>query len=415
MLTEKILLEIISLVVLLFLSAFFSSAETAFTHIDLLKVKSMVNNGNKKAETLEKLKNNPEKTLTTILIGNNLVNISASSIATSLAIDFFGNKGVGVAVGVMTFLILVFGEITPKSYAIRKAESLSISVAPLLDFLSKVFYPISLAFSGISRIFLGKNIKSSPTFTEEEIKTLIDVGENEGTIEEDEKEMITSIFEFGDTRVKDIMVPRIDMVCVDADENIKEVLNKAIKAGYSRLPVYEDRIDNITGILYVKDLLKYLKNGNFNITADKIKREAYFIPETKRADDLLREMQKKRVHMAIVIGEYGEVVGLVTLEDLIEEIVGEIFDEYDIAEDEITYLDKNTAIVDARLTIDEINEKLGLDLPNDPFDTLAGFMMDALDKVPEEGEEVEYENTKFIIEKMDEKKIAKVRIIKSTE
>ena len=415
MISEKILLEIVLLITLLFLSALFSSAETAFTHIDLLKIKHLVSSGNKRAKTLEKLKDNSEKTLTTILIGNNLVNISASSIATSLAIDFFGNKGVGIAVGVMTFLILVFGEITPKSYAIRKAESLALFVAPLFDFLSKIFYPISLAFTGISNLFLGKSVKNTPMFTEDEIKTLIDVSGEEGTIEEDEKEMITSIFEFGDTRVKEIMIPRVDMVCVEAEENIKEVLNKAIKGGYSRFPVYKDEIDNIVGILYIKDLLKYLKDGNFNICADKIKREAYFIPETKRADDLLREMQKKRVHMAIVIGEYGAVIGLVTLEDLIEEIVGEIFDEYDVAKDEITYLDKNTAIVDARLPIDEFNEKMSLQLPSDPFDTLAGFMMEYLDKVPEEGEEVEYDGNKFIIEKMDEKKISKVRIIKSSE
>ena len=410
-----IIIEIVSLVALLFLSALFSSAETAFTHIDLLKVKYLVSTGNKRAKTLEKLKNDPERTLTTILIGNNLVNISASSIATSLAIDFFGSKGIGVAVGVMTFLILVFGEITPKSYAIRKAESLALFVAPLFDFLSKIFYPINIAFNGISNLFLGKNVKNTPTFTEDEIKTLIDVGEEEGMIAEDEKEMITSIFEFGDTRIKEVMIPRVDIVCAEAEETLKEVLNKAIKAGCSRLPVYKDTVDNIVGILYVKDLLKYLKDGNFNVSADKIKREAYFIPETKRADDLLREMQKKRVHMAIVISEYGGVMGLVTLEDLLEEIVGEIFDEYDVAEDEIARIDENTVIVDARLAIDELNEKMSLKLPNESFDTLAGFMMEYLDKVPEEGEEVEYENDKFIIEKMDEKKISKVRIIKSSQ
>jgi gliding motility-associated protein GldE len=403
------------LIALLFLSALFSSAETAFTHIDLLKVKHLVSTGNKRAKTLEKLKNDPERTLTTILIGNNLVNISASSIATSLAIDFFGSKGIGVAVGVMTFLILVFGEITPKSYAIRKAESLALFVAPLFDFLSKIFYPINIAFNGISNLFLGKNVKNTPTFTEDEIKTLIEVSEEEGTIAEDEKEMITSIFEFGDTRIKEIMIPRVDMICAEAEETLKEVLNKAIKAGCSRLPVYKDTVDNIVGILYVKDLLKYLKDGNFNVFADKIKREAYFIPETKRADDLLREMQKKRVHMAIVISEYGGVTGLVTLEDLLEEIVGEIFDEYDVAEDEIVRIDENTVIVDARLAIDELNEKMNLKLPNESFDTLAGFMMEYLDKVPEEGEEVEYKNYKFIIEKMDEKKISKVRIIKSSQ
>ncbi|MCK4310076.1 MAG: HlyC/CorC family transporter, partial [Methanomicrobia archaeon] len=401
-----IIIEIVSLVALLFLSALFSSAETAFTHIDLLKVKYLVSTGNKRAKTLEKLKNDPERTLTTILIGNNLVNISASSIATSLAIDFFGSKGIGVAVGVMTFLILVFGEITPKSYAIRKAESLALFVAPLFDFLSKIFYPINIAFNGISNLFLGKNVKNTPTFTEDEIKTLIDVGEEEGTIAEDEKEMITSIFEFGDTRIKEIMIPRVDMICAEAEETLKKVLNKAIKAGCSRLPVYKDTVDNIVGILYVKDLLKYVKDGNFNVSADKIKREAYFIPETKRADDLLREMQKKRVHMAIVISEYGGVTGLVTLEDLLEEIVGEIFDEYDVAEDEIVRIDENTVIVDARLAIDELNEKMSLKLPNESFDTLAGFMMEYLDKVPEEGEEVEYENDKFIIEEMDEKKIS---------
>ncbi len=415
MINETIIIEIVSLVALLFLSALFSSAETAFTHIDLLKVKHLVSTGNKRAKTLEKLKNDPERTLTTILIGNNLVNISASAVATSLAIDFFGSKGIGVAVGVMTFLILVFGEITPKSYAIRKAESLALFVAPLFDFLSKIFYPINIAFNGISNLFLGKNVKNTPTFTEDEIKTLIDVGEEEGTIEEDEKEMITSIFEFGDTRIKEIMIPRVDMICAEAEETLKEVLNKAIKAGCSRLPVYKDTVDNIVGILYVKDLLKYLKDGNFNVSADKIKKEAYFIPETKKADDLLREMQKKRVHMAIVISEYGGVTGLVTLEDLLEEIVGEIFDEYDVAEDEIVRIDENTVIVDARLAIDELNEKMSLELPNESFDTLAGFMMEYLDKVPEEGEEVEYENDKFIIEKMDEKKISKVRIIKSSQ
>jgi gliding motility-associated protein GldE len=412
--TEKIVVEIISLIVLLFLSAVFSSSETAFTHIDLLKVKNLANSGDKKAKTLERLKEDPERTITTILVGNNLVNISASSVATVLAIEFFGSKGVGVAVGVMTFLILIFGEITPKSYAIRKAESLALFMAPVINILSKIFYPINVTFICISNLFLGKDIKHAPTFTEEEIKTLIDVGKEEGTIEEEEQEMITSIFEFGDTRVKDIMVPRVDMICVEAEETLRDVVGTVTNVGYSRMPIYREKIDNIIGLLYVKDLLEYLKDGNVGITVEKLKREAYFIPETKRADDLLREMQKKRIHMAIVIGEYGGVTGLVTLEDLIEEIVGEIFDEYDVTKEEILYLDKNTAIVDARLPIDELNAEMELDLPNESFDTLAGFMMEYLDKVPEEGEVVKFKDNKFIIERMDEKKISQIRIITSS-
>ncbi|MEA1994058.1 MAG: hemolysin family protein [Euryarchaeota archaeon] len=413
--SEKIIVEIVSLVILLFLSALFSSSETAYTHMSMIRVKHLVSKGNKRAKTLEKLKKDPEKTVTTILIGNNIANISASSIATALAIDFFGNKGVGVAVGVMTFLILLFGEITPKRYAIRRAETLTLAVAPLLSILSKIFYPILLAFTGFSNLFLGKSIDNGPIFTEEEIKTIIHVGEQEGTIEEDEKEMIAGIFELEDTRIKEIMTPRVDMVCLEAGETLENILNNAIKVGYSRLPVYEGKVDNIVGILYIKDLLKYLKDGNFNISVGKIKKKAYFVPETKRADDLLSELQRKRVHMAIVIGEYGGVTGLVTLEDLLEEIVGEIFDEYDIARDEILILDENTAIVDARLPIGELNEGMKLDLPMDSVDTLAGFMMENLDKVPEEGEGIIYENSRFIIEEMDEKKIVQVRIIKSTQ
>ncbi len=415
MIDEKIVLEIVSLIILLFLSGLFSSSETAFTHISLLRIKHLAAGGDKRAKTLEKLKKDPEKTITTILIGNNLVNVSASSIATALAIDIFGQKGVGIAVGVMTFLILVFGEITPKNYAIRNAEKLILFVSPLLNILSKIFYPILLAFTGLSNIFLGKSARKDTIFTEEEIKTLINVSEEQGAIEEDEKEMITSIFELEDTRVKEIMIPRVDMVCVEADETLDEILTRAIDAGYSRLPVYKKKIDNVIGILYIKDLLKHLQNGNSGVCAGKIKRKAYFIPETKRADDLLKEMQRERVHMAIVIGEYGGVTGLVTLEDLLEEIVGEIFDEYDIAEEEILHLDENTAIVDARIPMDELNEEMRLALPTEPVDTLAGFMMENLDKVPEEGEEIEYDGNMFIIERMEEKKIVQVRIIKSSQ
>lgn len=337
-----ITLQIILLIILLGLSAFFSGSETALIGLGRIKRKQLVKKKVPRAEIVQRLMTHPDRILITILIGNNLVNIAAAAIATSLAIQFFGNTGVGIATGVMTLLILTFGEITPKAYASHNAARMALKAARPLEIMQRSIYPIVLGLShmarGISKAFGGEVKSQSNMFaTEEEFKIMVSVGSEEGIIEEEEKEMIHSVIEFGDTTVKDVMIPQEEMVCVEVNQTTGDALDLAVDSGYTRIPVYEKTVDHVIGILHVKDLLSFLdqliemdQKSREQITVGKMMRLAYHIPETKKLDILLHEMQDKRVHIAIVVDENGNTSGLATLEDLLEEIVGEIFDEYDV-------------------------------------------------------------------------------------
>jgi CBS domain containing-hemolysin-like protein len=368
------------------------------------------------AERLDKLLQHPGRFLATILFLNNLVNIGAASLATLLVGFYIKYWVAAISTGVMTFIILIYGEITPKTYAAQNAEKLALRLAGVTSFLSTIFSPIVRFLVFIANFFIrllgGTTIKEVPFLTEEELKSMVSVAEEEAVIEEEERKLIHSIFEFGDTVVKEVMVPRMDMVTIDARAPIEEVLSLIVKEGHSRIPVYEGTIDNIIGIIYAKDLLIQMSHGKIDVPLKELVRSVYFIPESKKVNELLRELQKRRQHMAIVVDEYGGTAGLVTIEDLLEEIVGEIFDEYDIEETMIERVDENTIRVDSRVNIDEINELLGVNLAHNDIETIGGFVYSLVGKIPSPGEVVEFENLVFTVEKVIGRRISKILITK---
>jgi len=325
------IVKIVVLLVLLLLSGFFSGSETALIRVGRIKARSLLKRGVKGADTVEKLVNEPEALLTTVLIGNNIVNIAASALATSLAIDYFGDFGVGIAIGVMIFLILTFGEIIPKTLAVHHAEQFSITVSKPLEILIFVLRPVIKILSVITSAFgkiLGLKIPQGKLISEDEVKTLLDIGEEEGAIEEDEKEMMNGVLKLDYITAKNVMTPKEEMVCLEANQSVDSAIELIRGSGYSRIPVFEETKDNIVGILYAKDLL--IRRNDRNISLKELIKPAYFVPETARVDDLLKEFQKGKFHIAIVVDGEGRTKGLVSLEDLLEEIVGSIYDEYDV-------------------------------------------------------------------------------------
>ena len=325
------IVKIIVLFVLLLLSAFFAGSETALIRIGRVKARYLLKRGVKGADTVQKLVNEPDALLTTVLIGNNIVNIAASALATSIAIEYFGVWGVGIAIGVMTFLILTFGEIIPKTFAVHHAERFSIAVSKPLGILIFVLRPVTKVVSVMTNAFgkmLGLKMQQKGLLSEEEVKTFLDIGEEDGAIEEDEKEMINGVLKLDYITVKNVMIPQEDMVCLEANQSVDSAVELIRRYGYSRIPVFEGTEDNIVGILYAKDLL--INANDSTISLKKLMKSAYFVPETARVDDLLKEFREGKFHIAIVTDEEGRIKGLVSLEDLLEEIVGNIYDEYDM-------------------------------------------------------------------------------------
>jgi len=418
-----LIIEVLGLLIFLILSAFFSGSETALFSLNKLQLKKMQKEENdSRVNSIVKLLDDPQRTLITILTGNMFVNISSSSLATYLAIKFFGNVGLGIASGTMIFFILVFGEIVPKSLAITNAEVIAKKVARPIDIIASFVFPLINFFKAILNTlfrFLGKRrTKVTKEITQEDLITLIDAGKDEGMIAEEEKKMIRNIFEFGDTIVKEIMVPRVDIACVRHDTKLKSILHLIKKVGHSRIPVYEKTIDNVIGILYAKDLLAVNEqwskdNGKFDLY--KILRKAYFVPENKKIDDLLDIFQKDRIQIAIAIDEYGGTAGLVTMEDVVEEIVGEIIDEYDKEIKLFEIIDHNALVVDGKISIDKVNELLNIEIPENDFETLGGFIYDLMGRVPNENEEIVYHNIQIIIRKVAKNRIRRVKIIKNPE
>ena len=418
-----LILEVFALLIFLALSAFFSGAETALFSLSKLHIKKLQEKEHTvQVKSIIKLLEDPQKTLITILIGNMFVNITASSLATYLAIKIFGNIGIGIASGVMVFIILVFGEVVPKSLAITHAEKISKRVARTIGFISLIFLPmielLKLLISGLYILF-GMNKKSRKReITEEDLISLINVGKDEGVIEEQEKQMIKNIFEFGDTTVKEVMIPRVDITFAPHDITLDMLVNLIRISGHSRIPVYEGTIDNIIGILYVKDILKIHKQAfqlkeKFEIR--KILRKAYFVPDNKKIDELLDIFQKDRIQIAIVIDEYSGTDGLITMEDVLEEIVGEIIDEYDKEKELYRKIDENTIIADGIVDIDTINEILRINIPEDDFETLSGFIYKLIERIPKESEEIIYKNILIKIERVIKNRIRRVKIIKLTK
>ena len=407
--------QIIVLLLLLLLSAFFSSAETALTTVNKLRIRSMVEEGQRSAKPVAALIEDPSKMLSAILIGNNIVNLTASSITTSLAINHFhASYSTGIATGVLTFVILVFGEIVPKHLANIYNEKLSLIYAPVILTLTRMLTPVIFLLNklslGLMLLFGVDPEQKSATITENELLTIVEVSHEEGVIESEEREMINNVVDFGDSMAKDIMIPRMDVDFVE-DTVDYDGLKAAFEENmYSRLPVFHETRDNVIGIINLKDIFFYRGSKNeFKIT--DFLREPYFTYEYKKTSELLREMRKDSIPLAIVLDEYGSTVGLVTLEDLIEEIVGDIRDEYDEdEEDVIKKIGDNEYIADGIAKLDEINEVLGLHLSSDDYDSIAGHVIFLLDHLPDEGESLTEKGVTYTVDKIDKNRIDKVHI-----
>ncbi len=410
--------EIILIIVSLIVSAFFSSSETALTSLSKIKVAQLVKSDSKNAKYFTLWMKHPNKMLNTILIGNNVANIFASVLAGSLANKLSGSSQIAVTTGIMTVLILFFGEITPKTFAKHNAETLSFVFIRPLALLYYIFYPFTYIINIFVKIAIkitgGKIDKEQPLITEEELEFMINVGEEEGILEDETKEMMHNIMDIRDISVKEIMIPRTEMVTLPIDASLDDVLDIIEKYEFSRIPVYEKDLDHIVGVFYVKDLIKYTKHGLDKINLKDMLREAFFVPETKNIYDLFKEFQKRRVHFSIVIDEYGGVAGIATMEDILEEIVGEIRDEYDITEeDEFVEIDKDTFMVDPGMDLDDFCEKLNIDKTEDmeEYETVGGLVYDLADKIPSEGDEFELMGKfKIKVIKTEGNKILKVEV-----
>ncbi|MDH5661677.1 MAG: hemolysin family protein, partial [Elusimicrobiota bacterium] len=386
-----ILIKVLAFLIVFLVMIFFAGSETALTALPRIRIKRLIAEGIRAARGLSLWLQDPNRLLTTILIGNALAVIFASVLATSMALDFSFSYGwsqklaVGYATAIVTFFIIVFGEIMPKTYARKNAEKISAIGSEPLRWIAKLLSPLSQVLvvpaNLLIQVFGGRGLKGIPLFTTQEIGTLIEVGAREGALDDEEKRMIQSSLEFGETIVREVMVPRIDMECVDFNDEREEIFKKIMKMPHSRVPVYKGNVDNVIGIVYTKDLLTALRNRELIVMED-IMRQVYFVPETKKISELLEEFKKGRMHLAIVVDEYGVTTGLVTIEDLIEEITGEILDEYDVEKETIVKLPDGTAIVYAKEDLDKINEKLGLELPAEDFDSLGGLVIDLFGRVP---------------------------------
>ena len=409
--------EPVSFIFLLVLSGFFSGSETALMSVNKVEIRHLAQEGNKKAKIVDGLLSKPDNLLTTILVGNNLANVAASAIATKVATNVFNNFGVGISTGVVTLLLLIFGEITPKSLATRKAKQFSMTVARPIEICYYLFFPVVKGLSFLVQIVNkeGQTPGTKPFISEDKIRRFLAVGVREGVIETDERQMINSIFEFDDITVKEIMVPRIDMVCVDINDSLEKLRDIVIQMGLSRIPVYNSTIDNIVGIVYAKDLLPLLKRDKGDMTIQKIMRPAYYVPESKKIDNLFSELKKEKIHMAIILDEYGGTAGLVTIEDLLEEIVGDIQDEYDEEQEMIKQIDNSRIIVDGRVDIDEINQDLNISLPEEDYETISGFILSMLGYVPKEGEKIEFEDLVISVTEIRQRRISKVEIQKKSK
>lgn len=384
--------QLIILFILLLLSAFFSSAETALTTVNKIRMRTLADEGSKRARTVLAITDDSGKMLSAILIGNNIVNLSAASLTTSLAYSFGGSM-VAIASGILTILILLFGEITPKTMATIHSEKMSLLYAPIISMFMKIMTPAIFIINGLSIgvLFLLRvdpNAKNN-VMTETELRTIVDVSHEDGVIESDEREMINNVFDLGDARAKDVMVPRVHVTFADVNSTYDELIDIFREDKFTRLPVFRDTTDNVVGTINMKDLLLYDNTKGFQI--QDILREAYFTYEYKNISELLVEMRKASFNIAIVLDEYGETAGLITLEDILEEIVGNIQDEYD--EDE-TYIRESGAdhyVIQGMMPLEELEEKLQVSFEDEPFDTVNGFVISRLEHIPEEGEDFEFE------------------------
>ena len=408
-------LRFVILAALILCGAFFGAAETSLFAASRIALRRLRDAGDPRARAAHQLLEDPGSLLTTLLAGNTIANVGSSVVATSIALSLLGRRtGEFVAFVGATVLVLILGEIAPKTLAVRYADQLALRVAGTVRVVSRILTPLvrllSLAGTAIVRPFGGAITPRAPLVTEDQLRFLVQVGEEEGVIEEKEREMIHSIFEFGDTLVREVMRPRVDIIAVPAKATINEALGLVMEYGHSRLPVYEGSVDHIVGVVYVRDLLPALRQGRLDQPVSEVQRRPFFVPESKKVDELFREMQRRKVSMAIVVDEYGGTAGLVTMEDLLEEIVGEIQDEYDLEEKPIQLVDDRTAVVNGRTSIEEVNGTLGLQLPIDEVDTIAGLVYALAGRVPGQGDTFSVPGAELRVERALGQRITKVRI-----
>ena len=392
--TEGVI-QIVILIFLMALSAFFSSAETAFTTVNKVRLRTMSEEGNKRALRVEKILENYSKMLSAILIGNNIVNISASSLATSLTIRVWGNTFVGIATGILTFVVLVFGEIIPKNWAKINCDKIVLWYCGIIKAIMTILTPVVFIIDKISGgimylLHIDPNVDDNQV-TEDELKTYVDVSHEGGEIETEEHEMIFNVLDFSDSEAKDIMMPRADMTTVSALAGYNEILDVFREKMFTRIPVWEDEHDNFIGLINIKDFILVDDKDNFQVK--DILREAIYTVEHKKTSDLLLEMREKSMSLAFVLSEYGNCVGMITMEDLLEEIVGDIRDEFDEDEEElIQEIAPRTFLIEASVKTDDVNDALGIELSSEDYDSIGGLMIEQLDRLPEDGEVVELEN-----------------------
>jgi len=404
------ILQLAILVLLLSASAFFSSAETALMTSNKLRIRNLAENGDKRAEKVLEITANTDKMLSAILIGNNIVNLSASALSTTLTLKMFGSSLVGIATGILTFLILVFGEITPKNVASKNAENIALKYIGIISLLVVILTPVIYVVNKVAGIVISlfvKNNDDNNMVTEDELRAMVEVSHEDGVIEKEEKKMIVNVVDFGDTVAGDIMLPRVDMVMVSVESSYEEILKIFREERYTRIPVYEESPDNVIGILNVKDFLLIEDKENFSVKEHL--REPLYTYEYKKTSSLMVDMRKTGANIVIVLDEYGTTVGLITLEDMLEEIVGEIRDEFDADEDEgITKISETEYLIDGSTNLDDVNDRIGLELSSEEYESIGGIIMEKLGRLPVEGEVITFDNIILTVKKMDHARIEKV-------
>lgn len=409
------IMNIISLIILLILSSLFSCSETAFLSVSKIKIRTLAEEGNKKAKLVESLLDDQDRLLSAILVGNNLVNIGASSLTTATIMAIFGDgaQTVAIATGVVTLCILIFGEITPKSLATQNADKLVFALAPFIRFVCVIAKPVVFVLNIITGFIiklLGSNQEHGPSLTEEELKTIVTVGHEEGVLEKEEKEMIHNVFEFGETEIKEIMTPRIHVESLPDDCTYDELMNVYHDAQYSRYPIHDESFDEIIGVLNMKDLL-FIDIDKEHFDVKKYMRETFVVYEFNQVNDVFASMRKEHATLAIVLDEYGVMSGIVTFEDIVEEIVGEIDDEYDDASDDIVKINDHEYLVDGSLNLNEVNDEIDTHFESEDFESIGGLVLGEFSGVPKIKDKIEFPGVTIIIEKMHKNRIELLRLI----
>jgi len=414
-LDPHITLRLILLAFLLILSGIFSSSEASLFSLTTLHLHKMRAERSQFFTYVQRLLNFPRRLLITILVGNESVNVAISVLSTAIFIYFMGKEGKWVAIAVTTPLLLIFGETIPKTFAIINPIRVSSYVSPLLTVFFGIVRPIVWILERISGFFVNLfstgDAKRRDVLMEDEFRTLVDVGHEEGALEEPQRDLINRVFELRDTMISYVMTPRVDMFCLPVSMDIKSMERKIIGARHSRIPVYGDNSDDILGILYVKDLMAVTARKEITVSIETLLRKPYFVPLEKTADSLLRDFQKRKIHMAIVVDEYGGVAGVVTMEDILESLFGDIYDEYDVREDLYQRVDDKTLIVSGMMSVDDLNDLIGASIPSEGFDTVGGFVFHLFGKLPVRGEEISFNGFTFSVEKMRRARILKIRVV----